>query len=83
MAHCKVIIEINDDNAPVISVKSVINPIPENIPPASEAAVDRKGPRPLSGLFSLLCHFNSCTFNLILFLVHPICLIADKLQNTM
>ncbi|XP_050977653.1 protocadherin gamma-A11-like [Labeo rohita] len=39
--HCKVVIEIDDvnDNAPVISVKSLKNQIPENIPPGSEIAV--------------------------------------------
>ncbi|XP_056103587.1 putative protocadherin beta-18 [Rhinichthys klamathensis goyatoka] len=39
--HCKVVIEIDDvnDNAPVISVKSLKKQIPENIPPGSEIAV--------------------------------------------
>ncbi|ROL54463.1 Protocadherin gamma-B7 [Anabarilius grahami] len=39
--HCKVVFEIDDvsDNAPVISVKSLKNQIPENIPPGSEIAV--------------------------------------------
>ncbi|XP_067253235.1 protocadherin beta-16-like [Chanodichthys erythropterus] len=39
--HCKVVIEIDDvnDNAPVISVKSLKNQVPENIPPGSEIAV--------------------------------------------
>lgn len=39
--HCKVVIEIDDinDNAPVISVKSLNSQIPENIPPGSEVAV--------------------------------------------
>uniref|UniRef100_A0A673FEJ7 Protocadherin 1 gamma 1 n=1 Tax=Sinocyclocheilus rhinocerous TaxID=307959 RepID=A0A673FEJ7_9TELE len=39
--HCKVVIEIDDinDNTPVISVKSLKNQIPENIPPGSEIAV--------------------------------------------
>ncbi|XP_039531936.1 putative protocadherin beta-18 [Pimephales promelas] len=39
--HCKVVIDIDDvnDNAPVISVKSLKKLIPENIPPGSEIAV--------------------------------------------
>uniref|UniRef100_A0A671QBH9 Protocadherin 1 gamma 1 n=1 Tax=Sinocyclocheilus anshuiensis TaxID=1608454 RepID=A0A671QBH9_9TELE len=39
--HCKIAIEIDDvnDNAPVISVKSLKKIIPENIPPGSEIAV--------------------------------------------
>ncbi|XP_016128941.1 protocadherin gamma-A9-like [Sinocyclocheilus grahami] len=39
--HCKIVIEIDDvnDNAPVISVKSLKKQIPENIPPGSEIAV--------------------------------------------
>uniref|UniRef100_A0A8C2KDW9 Protocadherin 1 gamma 9 n=1 Tax=Cyprinus carpio TaxID=7962 RepID=A0A8C2KDW9_CYPCA len=39
--HCKIVIEIDDvnDNAPVISVKSLKNQIPENIPAGSEIAV--------------------------------------------
>ncbi|XP_066506577.1 protocadherin gamma-A11-like [Hoplias malabaricus] len=40
-SHCKVMIEIVDvnDNAPVITVKSLMNPIPENIALGSEVAV--------------------------------------------
>uniref|UniRef100_UPI003D9E88D3 protocadherin 1 gamma 1 precursor n=1 Tax=Danio rerio TaxID=7955 RepID=UPI003D9E88D3 len=39
--HCKVVIEIDDvnDNAPVISVKSLKNKIPENTTPGTEIAV--------------------------------------------
>ncbi|XP_076876924.1 protocadherin beta-15-like [Brachyhypopomus gauderio] len=39
--HCKVQIEIADvnDNAPVITVKSLINPVPENIVVGSEVAI--------------------------------------------
>ncbi|XP_047016930.2 protocadherin beta-15 isoform X47 [Ictalurus punctatus] len=39
--HCKVVIEILDvnDNAPVITVKSLINPIPENIDVGSEVGI--------------------------------------------
>ncbi|XP_064837348.1 putative protocadherin beta-18 isoform X18 [Oncorhynchus masou masou] len=39
--HCKVLVEISDinDNAPTITVKSVTNPIPENIPAGIEIAV--------------------------------------------
>uniref|UniRef100_A0AAY5EQR5 Cadherin domain-containing protein n=1 Tax=Electrophorus electricus TaxID=8005 RepID=A0AAY5EQR5_ELEEL len=39
--HCKVLIELADvnDNAPVIMVKSLTNPIPENIAVGSEVAI--------------------------------------------
>ncbi|XP_046901955.1 protocadherin gamma-A11-like isoform X23 [Hypomesus transpacificus] len=39
--HCKVLVEITDinDNAPSITVKSVNNPIPENVPPGTEIAI--------------------------------------------
>ncbi|KAL2094505.1 hypothetical protein ACEWY4_009224 [Coilia grayii] len=39
--HCKVIVEISDvnDNAPVIIIKSLMNPVPENAPPGTEIAV--------------------------------------------
>ncbi|XP_060765568.1 putative protocadherin beta-18 [Neoarius graeffei] len=39
--HCKVVIEILDvnDNAPVITVKSFMNPIPENIAVGSEVGI--------------------------------------------
>ncbi|XP_030648034.1 protocadherin beta-6-like [Chanos chanos] len=39
--HCKVFIEVYDvnDNAPIITVKSLTNPIPENIPFGTEVAV--------------------------------------------
>ncbi|XP_061090053.1 protocadherin gamma-A9-like [Conger conger] len=39
--HCKVLIQITDvnDNAPVITVKSALNPIPENAPTGTEIAV--------------------------------------------
>ncbi|XP_041078524.1 protocadherin gamma-A11-like isoform X13 [Polyodon spathula] len=39
--HCKVFVEITDinDNAPVITVKSLFNPIPENSPPGTEVAI--------------------------------------------
>ncbi|XP_058268042.1 protocadherin beta-15-like isoform X33 [Hemibagrus wyckioides] len=39
--HCKVLIEILDvnDNAPVITLKSLINPIPENIAVGSEIGI--------------------------------------------
>ncbi|XP_033878041.1 protocadherin gamma-A11-like isoform X8 [Acipenser ruthenus] len=40
-AHCKVLVEITDinDNAPVITMKSLFNPIPENSPPGTEVAI--------------------------------------------
>ncbi|XP_067112849.1 protocadherin gamma-A11-like [Osmerus mordax] len=39
--HCKVLVEISDinDNAPTITVKSVNNPIPEDVPTGTEIAI--------------------------------------------
>ncbi|XP_036403594.1 protocadherin beta-12-like [Megalops cyprinoides] len=39
--HCKVIIHVTDinDNVPTITIKSAVNPIPENAPPGTEIAV--------------------------------------------
>ncbi|XP_077433256.1 protocadherin gamma-A12-like isoform X40 [Vanacampus margaritifer] len=40
-SHCKVVIDITDmnDNTPFIQLKSVSNPVPENVPPGTEVGI--------------------------------------------
>ncbi|XP_061542524.1 protocadherin beta-15-like [Phycodurus eques] len=40
-SHCKVVIDITDvnDNAPVINIKSLTDPVAENVPPGTEVAI--------------------------------------------